>query len=167
MKPIICLSAALLFLAGTTELAAQTAPAKPNTAARKPAPRAKKPAPPPAQEADLTPPASKEQIEAAERTLFGDYECEFNQSINVSLDAKAAGYVDVKHLKKSYTMRPVISSTGALRLEDVRGQTLLLQIANKSMLMDVKAGKRIVDSCVHESQREFMKNATPGTPMLN
>ena len=167
MKSILCLSAALLFLAATTDLAAQTAPAKPHAAARKPAPRAKKPVPAPAQEADLTPPASKEQIDAAERTHFGDYECEFNQSINVSLDPKAAGYVEVKHLKKTYTMRPAISSTGALRLEDVRGQTLLLQIANKSMLMDVKAGKRIVDSCVHESQKEFMKNAAPGTPMLN
>ena len=50
-------------------------------------------------------------------------------------------------------MKPVLSSTGALRLEDVKGQTLLLQIANKSMLMDQKAGRRVVDGCVHEKQK--------------
>jgi hypothetical protein len=47
----------------------------------------------------------------------------------------------------------VLSSTGALRLEAVKGNTLLLQIANKSMLMDQKAGRRVVDGCVHEKQR--------------
>ena len=44
--------------------------------------------------------------------------------------------------------------SGALRLEDVKGRTLFLQIANKSMLMDTKAGKRLVDACIHDSQRE-------------
>jgi hypothetical protein len=94
----------------------------------------------------LMPAASQEQIDAAERTHFGDYNCEFKQRIHVSLHARQAGYIEVKHLNKIFVMKPVLSSTGALRLEDVRGQTLLLQIANKSMLMDVKAGKRIVDS---------------------
>jgi hypothetical protein len=50
-------------------------------------------------------------------------------------------------------MKPVSSSTGALRLEDVKGVALLLQIANKSMLMDTKVGQRLVDGCVHEKQR--------------
>ena len=49
-------------------------------------------------------------------------------------------------------MRPVLSSTGAVRLEDVKGQTLMLQIAYKSMLMDVGAGRRLADNCVHEVQ---------------
>ena len=69
---------------------------------------------------------------------------------------KAPGYIDVKFQKAVYTMKPVQSSTGALRLEDVKGKTLWLQIANKSMLMDVKAGHRIVDGCTHASQREAM-----------
>jgi hypothetical protein len=98
--------------------------------------------------------ASPEQIDAAGRALMGTYECEFNQSINVVMNEKSPGYVDVKHQKAVYTMKPVQSSTGALRLEDVKGKTLWLQIANKSMLMDVKAGRRIVDSCVHADQRE-------------
>lgn len=127
---------------------AQTAPAaKP---AAKPAP-AKKAAP-----ADKPlPPADQAQLDAAERTHFGPYECDFKQSLDVSINPKTPGYVDVKFGKQVYTMKPVLSSTGALRLEDVKGVGLLIQIANKSMLMDTKAGKRLVDACIHEKQRAF------------
>ena len=116
------------------------------------APVNKKPAKVPAVVAP--PAATPEQLEAAERTLFGAYACEFNQSVDVELNAKWAGYIDVKHQKAVYTMKPVLSSTGALRLEDIKGRTLFIQIANKSMLMDTKAGKRLVDACIHENQRE-------------
>ncbi len=98
-------------------------------------------------------PADQTQLDAAERTLYGPYQCDFNQTIDVSINPKTPGYVDVAFAKKVYTMKPVLSSTGALRLEDVKGVTLLLQIANKSMLMDTKAGRRLVDACVHEKQR--------------
>jgi hypothetical protein len=126
---------------------AQTAPAaKP---AAKPAPAKKAPAEKP------LPPADQAQLDAAERTHFGPYECDLKQSIDVSMNAKAPGYVDVKFGKQVFTMKPVLSSTGALRLEDVKGVGLLIQIANKSMLMDTKAGKRLVDACVHEKQRAF------------
>lgn len=115
----------------------------------------------------MIPPASPEQIDAAEHAHFGDYECEFNQKIHVSLHARHAGYIEVKHRNRIFVMRPVLSSTGALRLEDVRGQTLLLQIANKSMLMDVNAGKRIVDSCIHSVQNDFNRTAPTATSVLN
>jgi hypothetical protein len=112
------------------------APAKRATIAEKPLPQ-----------------ADQEQLDAAERTHFGNYVCDFKQTIDVGMNPKFPGYVDVKFEKKTWTMKPSLSSTGALRLEDVKGQTLLLQIANKSMLMDTKAGKRLVDDCVHEKQR--------------
>jgi hypothetical protein len=99
------------------------------------------------------PAADTAQMEAAERTYFGAYECELKQALDVNMSTKTPGYVDVKFKSKTYTMKPIASSTGALRLEDVAGQTLLIQIANKSMLMDVKAGNRLVDDCVHEKQR--------------
>jgi membrane-bound inhibitor of C-type lysozyme len=98
-------------------------------------------------------PADTAQMEAAERTYFGAYECEMKQPLDVNMNPKTPGYVDVKFKNKTYTMKPVASSTGALRLEDVTGKTLLLQIANKSMLMDVQAGNRLVDDCVHDKQR--------------
>jgi hypothetical protein len=163
MKNLAHISVALFSLFFCASTWSQAVPAAPSTKTQsKPsraAPAPKKNPPPP--------PATQEQLDAAERTHFGDYQCEFNQKIHVSLSPEAAGYIEVKHLKKVFVMKPVMSSTGALRLEDVRGQTLLLQVANKSMLMDVKAGRRIVDSCVHATQDEFNKTAPAATPVLN
>ena len=149
---LIALLAAGLSLPGATY--AQTAPrpaAKPTVKSTRPAatPAAKKPAlvePPLAR-------AEGEQLAAAAMTHFGDYTCEFDQSVNVNVTPNNDGYVDVRYKSRVWTMKPVLSSTGALRLEDVRGQMLMLQIANKSMLMDTKIGQRIVDNCVHEKQR--------------
>jgi hypothetical protein len=135
---------------------AQTPPPL-GTHAAKPAPKAAKPAPKKAAAAPAAkalPAADQTQLDAAERTHFGAYECDFKQTLDVGMNPKTPGYVNVKFKAKTYTMKPVLSSTGALRLEDVTGRTLLLQIANKSMLMDVKAGQRLVDDCVHEKQRD-------------
>lgn len=127
--------------------AAKPAAAKP---AAKPAKGKKEKAAPAAK---TLPAADEAQLQAAERTHFGGYECDFKQTIDVGMNPKSPGYVDVQFKGKTYTMKPVSSSTGALRLEDVTGRTLLIQIANKSMLMDVKVGQRLVDDCVHEKQR--------------
>lgn len=143
MTSRIALAVAVSFALAGGAAMAQTA-AKP--AAKKPA-AAEKP----------LPQADQAQLEAAERTHFGVYECDFKQTIDVSMNAKYPGYVDVKFKKDTWTMKPSISSTGALRLEDVKGRTLLLQIANKSMLMDTKIGQRLVDACVHEKQRAAME----------
>jgi membrane-bound inhibitor of C-type lysozyme len=148
LKSTLAIAAALCL--GATAAAAQTAPAKP---AAKPAAKAAAKKAAPAAAAAL-PAADAEQLAAAERAHLGEYQCEFSQSIDVSMNPKSNGYVDVKHNKQVWTMKPVVSSTGAVRLEDVKGQTLLLQIANKSMLMDTKAGRRVVDGCIHEKQRE-------------
>jgi len=134
----------------TDPAAAQPAPAaKPAKKAPKAA-KAKKAAPEPKPLA----PADQDQLTAAERVFFGDYQCDFKQTLQIAMNPQNAGYVDVAFKKGLYTMKPILSSTGALRLEDVTGRTLLIQIANKSMLMDVKAGQRLVDDCVHEKQRE-------------
>lgn len=112
---------------------------------------------PPKVEATL-PPASDDQIAAAAMAHVGAYECEFNETISVGMNPKFDAYLDIRHRKNSWIMRPVLSRTGALRLEDVKGRMLMLQIANKSMLMDTRVGQRVVDNCVHERQREQMAN---------
>jgi len=121
--------------------------AKPPT--RKPAarPAAKAPAPPPP-----LPAASGEQLAAAALAYYGDYACEREQTLNVDTDRSNDGYVLLRFGKQRWTLKPIQSSTGALRLEDVGGRVLLLQIADKSMLMDVAAGRRLVDDCVHAKQ---------------
>ena len=118
-----------------------------------PKPPARKGAPPPKVEAPL-PPAPGEQVAAAAMAHFGVYQCEFNESVSVDDNRKFDGYIDVRHRKNLWTMKPVLSQTGALRLEDVKGRMLMLQIADKSMLMDTQIGQRLVDNCVHEKQRE-------------
>jgi hypothetical protein len=151
-------SALVAAFAFTSSAMAQTAaaPAAAKPAAAKPAAKAAaKPAPAPV--AKALPAADAEQLTAAERTYFGLYECEFDQKVDIGMNPKSPGYVDVSFKGKTYTMKPVLSSTGALRLEDVAGRTLMLQIANKSMLMDTKIGQRMVDNCVHPQQAKFTK----------
>lgn len=132
---------------GLTPAHAQTAPA-PGKKVVKPAAKAAAKAP----AVVPLPDASAEQLAAADRALYGDYACEFNQTVNISRHPKSAGYVDVAWNKEVFTMMPVVSSTGAVRLQDVKGRTLMIQIAMKSMLLDAKIGQRLVDECVHAEQ---------------
>jgi hypothetical protein len=149
-----------LVLASSSVLAQQAAtPAKPAAAKVTKVAKASKPAKAPEKVEVPLPAAEGEQLAAAALTHFGNYDCEFKQTVQVGMNPKYDGYIDVRFGKQVYTMKPVLSSTGALRLEDVRGQTLMLQIAYKSMLMDVQAGHRIVDECVHEKQLQAQKDA--------
>jgi len=121
--------------------------------------RVKQPAKPaaktPAKPAFTIPDATPDQVKAAELVYYGAYDCEFQQSVNVVQSPKYPAYVDVKFGHGTWLMKPVLSSTGAIRLEDVHGQTLMVQIAAKSMLLDVKAGKRLVDECLSPKQHEL------------
>jgi hypothetical protein len=142
MKPAPLLRYGLLLALFVSAAAAQAQTAKP--AARRAAPPA----------ATVLPPAPGEQMAAAAMAYFGTYECEFNEKVSVDMNKKFDGYLDVKHRNRTWTMKPVLSHTGALRLEDVKGRMLMLQIADKSMLMDTQIGQRVVDNCVHETQRQ-------------
>jgi hypothetical protein len=99
--------------------------------------------------------ADDDQKVAADLAYLGEYACEFNQTVKVAANTLSPGYIDVSHNKQTWVMKPVLSSTGAVRLEDVRGRMLMIQIANKSMVMDTKIGQRLVDGCQCEKQREF------------
>jgi hypothetical protein len=138
--------------------AAKPAGAKPAPA--KPAPKAvaKKTTPPPPPEPVLVD-ADEAQLAAAERAYLGDYACEFKETVHIAKHPKTAGYVDVLWKKNRITMKPVLSSTGALRLEDVTGRTLMIQIANKSMLLDTKIGQRLLDECIHPEQEKLIAAA--------
>jgi hypothetical protein len=147
------LIAGLCALGGT--VAASAAPAK---AAKSSTHRAAKKAPAKPVEAapaDATP----EQFAAAEKVFYGAYDCEFNQKVDIEKNAKYPGYVDVKSGKSVWAMKPVLSSTGAIRLEDIKGETLMVQISSKSMLLNVKTARRIVDACTCPQQRELVAAA--------
>jgi hypothetical protein len=165
--PRTAFTALALCLVLPAALAQTTAP-KAGAAAKKPVAVTKP--------VELVPaPASAEQIDAAGQVFYGVYECEFNQTVDIQANLKYPSYVDVKHGKSDYLMKPVESSTGAIRLEDVRGETLMVQISSKSMLLNVKTGRRVVDECMSPKQRETVAaaraakadpNATPANTML-
>ena len=144
-------------VAAAADAAAKPA-AKPAAKSGKPASRAaRKPAPAPVvlTVADATP----EQAKAAEMVYYGVYDCEFQQTVSITQSPKHVSYVDVKAAKGLWLMKPVLSSTGAIRLEDVRGETLMVQISSKSMLLNVKSAQRIVDECISPKQRELIAEA--------
>ena len=114
------------------------------TAADKSKPAAAKPA-----AASLSP----EQLSTADRVLVGQSRCEFDQSVNVAPVPDRKGHFHVEYKGKTFDMVPEATTTGAVRLEDKKNGMMWLQIANKSMLMNSKIGQRMVDNCVHPSQR--------------
>jgi hypothetical protein len=66
-------------------------------------------------------------------------------------------------------MRPVATSTGAIRLEDEKAGAVWLQLANKSMLMDQKNGRRLADECAHPDQVAFANDMkiNPPPPLID
>jgi len=140
--------------------AAAATAAEPAKAAKPVAAKASKKAPAPVKPVETSPSeATTEQIDAAERVYYGVYDCEFNQSVDIEKHPKHNAYVNVKSGKSIWVMKPVLSSTGAIRLEDVKGETLMVQIASKSMLLNVKTARRIVDECISPKQRELIAAA--------
>jgi len=148
----IAMAVALGFGLGAAS-AADAPTAKPKPAASKSAKKAGAPAEP------AVPDAAPEQVKAAELVYYGVYDCEFQQTVNITQSSKHSAYVEVKAGKKDWLMKPVLSSTGAIRLEDVRGEALMVQIAAKSMLLNTKTAQRIVDDCVSPKQRELVAEA--------
>ena len=146
--------AVALAFAGGVAMAAD-APAKKN-------PRPAKPAAAP-REVKL-PEATPDQERAAKLVHYGVYECELNQSVNILASTTYHFYVNVKHGKTTWLMKPVLSTTGAVRLEDVKGETLMVQIATKSMLLNVKTKQRIVDACISPRHRELLEAAKTSKP---
>jgi hypothetical protein len=107
----------------------------------------------PAKAAPPLPDLSQEQLDNAGRVLVGKIDCEFNQSVDISESPAKKGYFVAAFKGKKYTLTPEATTTGAVRLEDKKAGVVWLQIGNKSMLMNAKAGQRMVDNCVHPSQK--------------
>lgn len=142
-----CLQMGVIGLCGIGMALAQT----PNSAPH-PAKVTKKKEPsksmPMAQEPELAP----HEISIAERVHVGTLPCEMGASVRMTADANAPGYFTLQGKGYKYRMRPVATSTGAIRLEDEKAGAVWLQLANKSMLMDQKNGRRLADECAHPDQ---------------
>ncbi len=111
--------------------------------------------PSPAILAPVSPEASADDLAIAQQIHQGLLPCEMGTSIRVEADAAQPGYFHVQGKGFRYRMFPVRTNTGALRLEDKKAGAVWLQLANKSMLMDEKKGRRVADECAHPDQMAF------------
>ena len=97
-------------------------------------------------------PLAAQELSIAQRVHVGHLPCELGAFIRMTADTHTPGYFDLQGKGYKYRMRPVATSTGAIRLEDEKAGAVWLQLANKSMLMDQKNGRRLADECAHPDQ---------------
>lgn len=107
---------------------------------------------------------SAEELAIAQRVHQGHLACELGASIRVEQDAAQPGYFHLQGKGFRYRMRPVVTSTGAIRLEDSKAGAVWLQLANKSMLMDQKQGRRVADECANAEQLAYAQSMKTNPP---
>lgn len=156
---------ALLIAASPALVAAQTAPAKSAAKTTKSAPKAVTKAKEPKLSAAARKKIEEEtavdddpavkltpaDLEVAKTVYLGDIPCELGATVHIT-PHKREGFFIVRTGIQRFRMRPVESKTGAIRLEDPVAGAMWLQLANKSMLMSQKIGKRLADECMSEAQ---------------
>lgn len=137
---------------------AQAAPTRPAAAA--------KPVARPAVAPVVVPdePLTAEELDLANGVHVGDLSCELGQNVKLHADPSHPGHFHLQTPEHRFRMRPVRTSTGALRLEDRQQGAVWIQLANKSMLMSQRLGRRLADECAGPAQRavaEAMKLNPP------
>ena len=95
---------------------------------------------------------SPAELAIAERVHVGRMPCELGAFVTVTADPATPGHFHVEGKGFKYYMSPVATTTGTVRLEDAKGGAVWLQIANKSMLMNQRAGQRLADECMSPEQ---------------
>jgi hypothetical protein len=166
MKLSLSLRAILvLSLCGGLQLAAAQA-LKPASAGKAAARRTEVPTAVPVQRETAPLEAlSAEQMELANRVALGKMPCELGAHVSLRPDARGAGRFVLELGKQQFFMVPVSTRTGAIRLEDEVAGVVWLQLANKSMLMSQRQGKRLADACVSAEQlivaKDLERNPAP------
>lgn len=172
VKPLVL--AACIF-AVPAALLAQTAPAPAKAAAKAPASKSPAEVRRSALKAveEVTPidedpnvKLTPEDIEIAKRVFVGTISCELGNSVTLTPSTRRPGFFLVQTKGARFSMHPVESRTGAIRLEDPKRGAMWLQLGNKSMLMSQKLGQRLADECMSPEQitlaEDLKKNPRPG-----
>ena len=105
-----------------------------------------------------------DEMVLADRVHTGRIACELGQHVSVSKDDKNPGHFLVSGSGFNFHMSPVGTSTGVVRLEDAKAGAVWLQIANKSMLMNQKQGKRLADECMSPEQLQVAEAIKKNPP---
>ena len=98
-------------------------------------------------------PLSDAEQAIAANVHVGELPCELGQKVSLRADPNTPGYFHMSLKGERFHMRPVQSSTGAVRLEDRAQGAVWIQLANKSMLMSQKQGRRLADECASPEQQ--------------
>lgn len=96
-------------------------------------------------------------LEVAKTVFIGDIPCELGATVKVT-PSRREGFFVVTTKGHRFSMHPVESRTGAIRLEDPRRGAMWLQLGNKSMLMSQKLGIRLADECQSPQQLTYAEN---------
>lgn len=105
-----------------------------------------------------------DELAMANRVHTGRIACELGQNVSVAKDEKNPGHFLVSGNGFNFHMAPVGTSTGVVRLEDQKAGAVWLQIANKSMLMNQKQGKRLADECMSPEQLQVAEAIKKNPP---
>jgi hypothetical protein len=107
-----------------------------------------------------------EQMLVANKVLVGKINCELGAVVVMTNDELSPGRFFLDMGSKRFVMLPVITSTGAIRLEEESSGAVWIQLGNKSMLMNQKEGKRLADECMNPDQllvaQALERNPQPG-----
>lgn len=91
--------------------------------------------------------------QAAAEVWSGAYHCEHAEKVSLRPGASTE-QVELQWKTQRWQMRRVDSRSGAMRLEDASARMVWIQLGNKSMLLDQRQGKRLLDECQHDVQVE-------------
>jgi hypothetical protein len=94
---------------------------------------------------------------------LGAVACDDNVSVSINKDIKRSDGFDVQLGKAHYPTTRVATDSGAIRLENKESGIVWLQMSNKSMLFNEKAGKRLANNCRNDLQIAAEKEMAAST----
>ena len=114
-------------------------------------------------------PLTAAELAIADKVLVGTKPCELGNTVRIEVDEQQPGYFRLTMGLHRYRVRPVETSTGAVRLEDPEQGAVWIQLSNKSMLMNQKLGRRLADECASPVQRAAAEaaKANPAPHLLD
>lgn len=101
------------------------------------------------------------QLQIADNVHFGQISCDEGWVV-IYPDYPTYGRFTLDFRNRRYTMTPVVTTNTVVRLEDFESGVVWIQVANKSMLLDQRAGSRLADGCVHPAQASYQGYGVKG-----
>ena len=114
--------------------------------------------------AEIRAPLTPGELDVAGRVHVGTLPCELGQVVVLTPDPATPGYFSLRMGQADYRVSPEETSTGAIRLEDKAAGIVWLQLANKSMLMSQKQGRRLADECFSPLQAQVAADMRVNPP---